>query len=73
MSSFIQAILGYLLKTFLDWSLKTATAAYEDAAAKKKLDEERKVTDAANEAAYDAAKDRKERLEAAESLLNGEA
>ncbi len=72
MSAFIQSLIGYLLKTFLDWSLNVAKKELSDAAARKKLDEERKVIDEENEAAYDEAADRAARIEAAKRLLNGE-
>lgn len=67
----IEAALVWLLTQILNYLLGIATQAVETYAAQVELDKQRGDINDANVKAYEAASDRKSRVDAALSLLNG--
>jgi hypothetical protein len=67
----LSAFASWLLGLLLDWLLRRATAAVGDAVRQLEEDKKRNETNAANLAAYQEAKDRADRIRAAQNLLNG--
>lgn len=66
----IEAALTWVLTAILNWLLGVATKAVTDYASQVALDKARGETNDANVKAYEAANDRKSRIDAAIGLLN---